>query len=80
MKGDKALWISISILIGVVIMVLSLFRGIWQVVLLLAAFSAWAAWVVYCMLLPSMKQAALRRSRLKKQRQRQQEGALHERA
>lgn len=76
MKGDKALWISISILIGVVIMVLSLFRGIWQVVLLLAAFSAWAAWVVYCMLLPSMKQAALRRSRLKKQRQRQQEGIM----
>ena len=76
MKGDKALWSSISILIGVVIMVLSLFRGVWQVILLLAAFTVWAAWVVYFMLLPSMKQAALRRNRMKKQRHRQQEGIL----
>lgn len=76
MKGDKALWSSISILIGVVIMILSLIRGIWQVVFLLAAFTAWGAWVVYFMLLPSMKQAALRRNRIKKQRQRQQEGIM----
>ena len=55
MKGDKALWSSISILIGLVIMILSLLRGAWLVAALLLVFTGWAAWVVYCLLLPSMK-------------------------
>lgn len=76
MKGDKALWSSISILIGLVIMILSLLRGAWLVAALLVVFTGWAFWVVYCMLLPSMKAASLKRKRIQHQRQRQQEGLM----
>lgn len=76
MKSDKALWSSISILIALVIMILSLLRGAWLVSALLAVFTGWAFWVVYYMLLPSMKAANLKWKRLQHQRQRQQEGLM----
>lgn len=76
MKGDKALWSSICILIGLVIMILSLLRGTWLIAALLLVFTSWAAWVVYCLLLPSMKAANLKRRRMQNQRKRQQEGLM----
>lgn len=41
MKRTSPLWGSISILIGVVIAILSLLRGIWATVALLTAFAVW---------------------------------------
>ena len=41
MKRTSPLWGSISILIGVVIAILSLLRGIWATVALIAVFAVW---------------------------------------
>lgn len=39
MKSDKALWGSISILVGAVIAILALIRGTWQSWLLIGVFT-----------------------------------------
>ena len=46
MKNDKALWGSISILVGIVIAILALVRGDMQTWLLLGVFSLWGTWIV----------------------------------
>ena len=46
MKSDKALWGSISILVGTVIAILALIRGAWRTWLLIGVFSLGA--VGYC--------------------------------
>lgn len=69
MKTEKALWSSISLLIGAVIIILSLLRGAWQVGFLLAAFALWGGWVVKVLLMPYINQAKRRRIR-KAQRER----------
>lgn len=63
MKNDKSLWGSISIVIGVVIAVLALVRGPWQVGLLLTVFSLWGIWIVAVLLLPYIREAKRRQNR-----------------
>ena len=63
MKNDKSLWGSISIVIGVVIAVLALVRGPWQIGLLLTVFSLWGIWIVAVLLLPYMREAKRRQNR-----------------
>lgn len=52
MKKDKALWGSISILVGIVIAILALVRGDMQTWLLLGVFSLWGSWIIVILLLP----------------------------
>lgn len=78
MKSDKALWSSISILIGIVIAILALVRGTWQIWLLLGAFTLWGLWVVTVLLLPYMQQAKRRRHRSQLRKKRQAEGIVKE--
>lgn len=63
MKSDKALWGSISILVGAVIAILALIRGAWQSWLLIGVFTLWGLWVVAVLLRPYMQQAKRRRMR-----------------
>ena len=63
MKNDKALWGSISILVGAVIAILALVRGSLQTWLLLGVFSIWGLWIVAILLLPYMRQAKKRQQR-----------------
>lgn len=63
MKSDKALWGSISILIGAVIAILALIRGPWQTWSLIGVFTLWGLWVVTVLLRPYMQQAKRRRMR-----------------
>ena len=63
MKSDKALWGSISILVGAVIAILALIRGVWQTWLLIGVFTLWGLWVVAVLLRPYMQQAKRRRMR-----------------
>ena len=46
MKHDKTLGGSISILIGVVILILALVKGTLQTALLIGVFSIWGLWTV----------------------------------
>ena len=55
MKRTSPLWGSISILIGVVIAILALLRGVWATVLLLVAFAVWGLWLILTQLLPAWK-------------------------
>ena len=63
MKSDKALWGSISILVGAVIAILALIRGAWQTWLLIGVFTLWGLWVAAFLLRPYMQQAKRRRMR-----------------
>ncbi len=63
MKSDKALWGSISILVGTVIAILALIRGAWQTRLLIGVSSLWGLWVIAVLLRPCMQQAKRRRIR-----------------
>ena len=54
MKSDKALWGSISILVGAVIAILALIRGVWQTWLLIGVFTLWGLWVIAVLLRPCM--------------------------
>lgn len=67
MKTEKSLWTSVSILVGVVIMILGIARGSWQTWLLLGTFAIWAGWVITCLLLPYINRA--KRARIRKQQQ-----------
>ena len=70
MKSDKALWGSISILVGAVIAILALIRGVWQTWLLIGVFTLWGLWVVAVLLRPYMQQAKRRRMREQKKKKR----------
>ncbi|RFZ77609.1 hypothetical protein DS742_17490 [Lacrimispora amygdalina] len=74
MNSDKALWGSISILIGTVIGILALVRGPLQIWLLLGIFALWGLWVVAFLLLPYMREAKRRKVRQQQIKQRQAEG------
>ncbi len=63
MKCEKYLWSSISLLIGAVIVVLSLFRGPWQIWLLLGVFTLWGLWIVNCQLMPMIQRTKRRMAR-----------------
>lgn len=73
MKNDKALWGSISILIGAVIAIMALIRGAWQIWLLLGVFALWGIWVTAVLLLPLMRQAQRRRKYQMRLKERQKE-------
>ena len=61
MKQKAKLWSSISILIGVVIAILALTRGILMYGLLIAAFAAWAIWVICNHVVPAQRTRKLRK-------------------
>lgn len=52
MKQKKSIWGSIGLLVGVVIAVLSLTRGVLQTSLLIGTFAVWALWVLWTQVLP----------------------------
>ena len=60
MKQRTSLWGSISILIGVVIAILALARGILMYGLLTAAFAVWGLWVIYTRILPARRTQKVR--------------------
>ncbi len=76
MKTEKSLWSSISLLIGAIIVILSLFRGAWQVGLLLTVFALWGGWVVKFLLMPYIYQAKRRMIRKAQRQQRFSEALL----
>lgn len=65
MKTEKTLWTSITILVGVVIVILGLVRGAWQTWLLIGTFAVWAGWIITCLLMPYINRA--KRVRIRKQ-------------
>ncbi len=75
MKRTSPLWGSISILIGVVIAILALLRGIWATVFLLIAFAVWGLWLIFTQLLPAWKSNRIYRRR-ERQFRNQQENAV----
>ena len=76
MKQYKALWGSISILLGAVIAILALVRGLWQVWLLLGVISLWGLWVVGILLLPYLKKAKRYKLRRKQKQKRLEQGII----
>lgn len=74
MKSEKALWGSISILVGAVIAILALIRGTWQIWLLIGVFTLWGLWVVAVLLRPYMQRAKRRRMREQSVKKRLAEG------
>ena len=74
MKSDKALWGSISILVGAVIAILALIRGAWQTWLLIGVFFLWGLWIIAVLLRPCMQQAKRRRMREQLTKKRLAEG------
>lgn len=75
MKRTSPLWGSISILIGVVIAILALLRGIWATVLLLVAFAVWGLWLILTQLLPAWKSNRIYRRRERQFRNQQENAA-----
>ena len=72
MKRTSAIWGSVSILIGTVIAILSLLRGVWATVLLLAAFAVWGLWLVFTQLFPAWKSNRVYRRRAHQPQNRQE--------
>lgn len=69
---NSLLWGSISILIGVVIAILALVRGVWQVPLLLATFAVWGLYLILILLLPALRSnRELRRRERRAEREKQ---------
>lgn len=57
MKQKKTIGGSIGLLIGVVILILALVRGPWQLPLLIGTFAMWGLWLLCALLLPSRRTA-----------------------
>lgn len=72
MKRTSAIWGSVSILIGAVIAILSLLRGVWATVLLLAAFAVWGLWLVFTQMFPAWKSNRVYRRRAHQPQNRQE--------
>ena len=60
-RNYPLLWRSISILVGVVIGILAFARGTLELVLLIAAFAAWGAWLILKLLMPSWRRSGAER-------------------
>ena len=52
MKQTKTIWSSIGLLTGVVIDILALVRGTWQLPLLIGTFALWGLWLLWTQVLP----------------------------
>jgi len=72
-RNYQLLWSSISILVGVVIGILAFTRGTLELVLLIAAFTVWGAWLILKFLMPSWRRS--RAERETEQRAQQMNGA-----
>ncbi len=72
MKRTNPIWGSISILIGVVIAILSLVRGAWEIPLLIGVFTVWGLWVIFTQLLPAWRSNRTYRRRLRQFRSQQE--------
>lgn len=57
MKKEKTLLSSLCLLIGVVLAIFSLFRGKWQIGLLITVFTLWGLWVVAFLSIPYIRRA-----------------------
>lgn len=63
MKQTKTIWSSIGLLTGVVIAILALVRGTWQLPLLIGTFALWALWLLWTQVLPFRRTLKARRQR-----------------
>lgn len=63
MKQKKTIWGSIGLLVGVVIAILALVRGAWQLPLLIGAFAVWGLWLLFAQLLPFRRAAQSRKQK-----------------
>ena len=69
---NSLLWGSVSILIGIVISILALVRGVWQVPLLITAFAVWGLYLIFILLIPLLRSnRELRRRERRAERGRQ---------
>lgn len=69
---NSLLWGSVSILIGIVIAILALVRGVWQVTLLITAFAVWGLYLIFILLIPLLRSnRELRRRERRAERGRQ---------
>lgn len=73
---NSLLWGSVSILIGVVIAILALVRGVWQTPLLIAAFAVWGLYLIFILLLPALR--SNRELRRREKRAEREKRALEE--
>lgn len=55
MKQKKTIWGSVGLLIGIVIAVLALVRGAWQLPLLIGVFAVWGLWLILTLTLPRLR-------------------------
>ena len=62
MKQKKTIGGSIGLLIGIVIVILALVRGPWQLPLLIGTFAVWGLWLLFALLLPSRRTAQKQKS------------------
>lgn len=77
MNKTGPLWGSISVLVGAVIAVLALARGVWQIPFLLVVFGVWGLWLIITQLLPAWRSVrAYRRKERQAQKQRSEDAAL----
>ena len=74
MRRTNPLWGSVSILIGVVIAILALLRGNWEVAALIAAFAVWGLWLVWTQLLPAWRANRAYRYRERQHRRQRETG------
>jgi len=63
MKSKKTIWGSIGLLIGVVIAILALVRGAWQLPLLIGTFAVWGLWVLWTQVLPFQRAMQVQRQK-----------------
>ena len=63
MKQTKTIGGSIGLLIGVVIAILALVRGPWQLPLLIGTFGVWGLWLLWTQVLPFRRTLQARRQR-----------------
>ena len=63
MKSKKTIWGSIGLLIGVVIAILALVRGTWQLPLLIGTFAVWGLWVLWTQVLPFQRAMQVQRQK-----------------
>ena len=63
MKQTKTIWSSIGLLTGVVIDILALVRGTWQLPLLIGTFALWGLWLLWTQVLPFRRTLKAKRQR-----------------
>ena len=68
-QKKNVLWSSVSLLIGVVIAILALVRGPWQLALLVTVFALWGLWVIVTQLMPAWRVNRAYRRKARRERE-----------